>query len=102
MDFFVMNFSELFSEKHGKQLFDEISNQILLENGNTNNNYIELVFKYAFFDFFGLDISTIKNLIEDTMLIQDINIEEIQSVHKCSIKQIQSYLQSAMNETHFK
>ena len=99
MDFFVMKFSELFCEKHGEQLFNNICNKIVLENNNNSKEYIELVFKFAFFDFFGLDILTIKNLIKDTMLIQDVNIEEIKSVHKYSIQEIQKYLQSAMNET---
>lgn len=98
MDFFNMNFSELFKEKHGIQLFNNIINQIVIENSNINNkNCIEIVFKVAFFDFFGLDENTIKSLIRDTMQNQTVNIKEVKSIHKHSIKQIQKYLKSATN-----
>lgn len=99
MDFFNMNFSELFKEKHGIQLFNDISNQIIIENSNINDrNCIEIVFKISFFDFFGLDEDTIKSLIRDTMQNQTVNIKEIKSIHNHSIKKIQKYLKSATNE----
>ena len=34
MDFFDMNFSTLFLEKHGKEMFDKIAKQIIQENSN--------------------------------------------------------------------
>lgn len=95
MDFLEMNFSKLFINKHGKQLFDNISQQIRKENRyeKGNNNYIEIVFKIAFLDFFGLDEFTIKEIIEDTMQVKKINIKEMKSIHKFSIKEIKNYLQ---------
>lgn len=100
MDFFNMNFSTLFSEKHGKQEFDNISEQILREKPLTNNNnYTEVVFKVAFLDFFGLDDSTIEKMIKDIMKFPNVNIAEIKSVHKASISEIQKYLKSAMEDT---
>lgn len=98
MDFFNMNFSELFAEKHGKQLFNDISNKILLENSNKNNpECIELVFKVAFFDYWGIDDTTTKRIIKDTMSIRDINVKAIKEVYKNSIKEIQQHLESTTN-----
>lgn len=98
MDFFNMNFSELFAEKHGKQLFNDISNKILIENSNKNNpECIELVFKVAFFDFWGMDDTTAKRIIEDIMSVKDINVTEIKEIYKNSIKEIQKCLESATN-----
>ena len=55
MDFFDMNFSTLFLDKHGKEIFEKISKQITQEKIDIcDNNYIEIVFKIAFLDFFGL------------------------------------------------
>lgn len=95
-----MNFSTLFSEKHGKQEFENISEQILTENPLTdNNNYIEIVFKVAFLDFFGLDDSTIEKMIKEIMKCQQVSIALIKERHKKTINEIQSYLQSAINDT---
>lgn len=100
MDFFNMNFSMLFLEKHGKQEFDNISKQILQEKTVINdNNYIEIVFKVAFLDFFGLDNNTIEKMIKDIMKCQQVNVNLIKERHKESINEIQSYLQSAMSDT---
>ncbi len=98
MDFFNMNFSELFKKKHGKNLFNDICKQIILENlDSSNEHYIELVFKVAFFDFFGLNEFVIKNLIRDTMFIQNFNFKEIKIIHKNSIKRIQKHLKSSLS-----
>lgn len=98
-----MNFSKLFKEKHGINVFNNINNKILLENSNMDNkNYIELVFKVAFFDFWGLDASIIQNIINDTMLLQNINIKNFKFIHQNSIKNIQKYLQSTIDTENFK
>lgn len=55
MDFFDMKFSTLFLEKHGKEEFENISKQIIQEKQlitDNSDNYIEVVFKIAFLDFF--------------------------------------------------
>ncbi len=99
MDFFDMSFSNLFSNKHGDQIFNAISNRILQEISKKDDaEYVEIVFKVAFLSFFGLDDNSIKKLIEDTMSKQNVNVKEIKITHKNSIKEIQKYLQSAMNE----
>lgn len=54
-DFLKMDLSKLFLEKHGDKIFNEISNQIIIENSNKDSqDSIEIVFKVAFFDFIGL------------------------------------------------
>ncbi len=100
MDFFDMKFSTLFLDKHGKNIFENICKQILQEKQiDFNTNYIEIIFKIAYLEFFGLNNCQIKNMIEDFMKCQEINIEEIKSIHKKSICEIQKYLQSAIDET---
>ena len=64
MDFFDMNFSTLFLEKHGQLVFDEICNEIKKENSSTD---IELVFKISLLDFWGLKCSEIDKMIKDIM-----------------------------------
>lgn len=67
MNFFNMNFGTLFSEKHGKKKFNKIYKQIIKEKNNTDNNYIESLFKVAYLDFFGLDNDSINKMIKDIM-----------------------------------
>lgn len=68
MDFFDMNFSSLFLEKHGKEKFDKIVKQIIQENSNEHdNNYVEILFKVAYLEFFGLDSFAIDKMIKDIM-----------------------------------
>ncbi len=68
MDFFDMNFSTLFLEKHGKEKFDKIVKQIIQENSNEHdNNYVEILFKVAYLEFFGLDGFAIDKMIKDIM-----------------------------------
>ena len=98
MDFFDMNLSNLFSDKHGNQTFYAISNKIIQEKSKKDDaEYVEIVFKVAFLDFFGLTDDAIKKLIEDTMLKPNVNVKGIKQIHKDSIKEIQKYLQDAMN-----
>lgn len=98
MDFFDMNFSTLFLDKHGKEIFRKITKQITQEKPDIcDKNYIEVVFKIAFLDFFGLDNDVIKRMIEDIMNCHQVNVGKIKTVHKKSINEIQKYLQSAMD-----
>lgn len=67
MNFFNMNFSMLFLEKHGKKKFNRIHKQITKEKNNINDNYIEVLFKVSYLDFFGLDNISINKMIKDIM-----------------------------------
>ena len=49
MDFFVMNFSELFCEKHGEQLFNNICNKIVLENNNNSKEHFSISVSFFLF-----------------------------------------------------
>ncbi len=99
MDFFDMNFSELFLEQHGKLVYDKIEKQIIQEKSTRyNDDYIEIIFKVAFLGFFGLNLNETKKMIEDIMPGQQVNIEEISSIHKESITKIQEYLRKAIEE----
>ena len=64
MDFLNMNFSTLFLEKHGQQIFDSICKEIVKENSSDD---VELVFKISLFDFWGLKCSEIDKMIKDIM-----------------------------------
>lgn len=100
MDFFDMKFSTLFLEKHGKEKFNDISKRIMQEKqfvADNSNDYIEIIFKIAFLDFFGLDDNVIKSMIEDMMKCDHVNVNQIKTIHKESIDEIQRHLQSAMN-----
>lgn len=98
MNFFEMNFSTLFADKHGKEIFDEICMLIAKEKVSTSdNNYIEIIFKIAFLSFFGIDDEQIKKMIGDTMKCTEINITKVKYIHKVSISEIQKYLQIATN-----
>ncbi len=97
-DFFKMEFSKLFLEKQGENIFNEIINQITKENSNKDRkDSIEVVFKVAFFDFIGLSENITENIMKNNMLIEDINIKEIKLVHKNSIKLIRRYLQDTID-----
>ena len=65
--------------------------------GDNSDDYIEVVFKIAFLDFFGLDNDVIKRMIENIMNYHQVNVEQMKKIHKNSISKIQKYLQSAMD-----
>lgn len=93
MDFFDMDFSKLFLEKHGKEKFNETVKQINTERKEIRGNrYIELIFKIAFLDFFGMTDNEIQALITDTMKYQDMDIRKIKEIHQKSITKIQKNL----------
>lgn len=94
MDFLDMNFNELFMKKHGKEVFNQIKNQIIQECfKQVSNEYIEMVFKIAYLNFWGISNMIIKQIIKDVLPNQQINVQEIQNIHKISINNIQKYLQ---------
>lgn len=94
MDFLDMNFNELFMKKHGKKVFNQIKNQIMQECfKQVSNEYIEMIFKIAYLNFWGISNMIIKQIIKDVLPNQQINVQEIQNIHKISIDNIQKYLQ---------
>lgn len=97
MDFFKMNFSTLFIEKHGKNVFYQIRKQIVQESHKKINiEFIEIIFKIAYFSFWGLNSSMIEQLLEDLFPNQKVPVEKLQSLHQKSICTIQSYLQASI------
>lgn len=95
MEFFEMDFSELFLNKHGEKIFYDIIRQIKAENPEKyNKKHISLVFKIAFLDFFGFNASQIKKLIDNMYECNEINVNQLIFVHNNSINSIKKYLQS--------
>lgn len=99
MDFFNMDFSKLFLDKHGKEAFDNISNKIKAEKASEcSSDYISIVFKTAFLSFFGFEENQIKNMLDDIYKNNQINVKEILNIHSKSINLIKEYLKSNMIE----
>lgn len=68
MDFLNMNFSTLFLNKHGQSIFESIRDKIVKEKSSScNDEYIEIIFKIAFFEFWGLKNSEIDKMLKDIM-----------------------------------
>ena len=91
MESLGLDFSKLFFKKHGKQVFQDICNQIRGEyNGNCDTSYIDTVFTVAFISYFGVtDISKIRLL---GGISKDVDIKNIQNIHKTSINRIQQFI----------
>ena len=103
MDFLDMEFSNIFFEKHGEEIYNKIIEKIKREDSNEiDNTNIEIIFKVAFFSFFGLKNMEIKYLIEDFMQVQNVNIKGIKNKHKNSIKEINKCLKEVMGENENK
>lgn len=92
-----INFSELFYKKHGEKVFQDITNQIKSEyNDKCDANYIDNVFMIAFVTYLGVnDISKIRLL---GSISKDINIKNIQNIHRKSISLIQNYIENTNNK----
>lgn len=97
MESLGINFKELFVKKHGKQVFKDIVKQIKVEyNGNCDISYIDTIFTVAFISYFGVtDISKIRLL---GGISKDIDIKDIQKVHKKSISVIQNSIENSNKE----
>lgn len=101
MDFLKMDFSKLFLEKHGKSVYDEICIKIKSEAPTKyNEEYLEIIFKIAFFAYLGMDDTQIKKFLKHINNIDNVNITNIKNVHKKSIKEIQKYVKIATNHNH--
>ena len=97
MESLGLDFSKLFFKKHGKQVFQDICNQIRGEyNGDCDTNYIDTVFTVAFISYFGVtDISKIYLLAGNS---KDTDIKNIHVIHKKSISIIQNYIENTNKE----
>ena len=97
MESLGINFKELFLKKHGEQVFKDIVKQIKVEyNGDCDISYIDTVFTVAFISYFGVtDISKIYLL---GGISKDIDIKNIQVIHKKSISIIQNYIENTNKE----
>ena len=90
-----MDFSELFMNKHGEIIFNNICNMIKIETSNQiNNNYIPIVFKLAFLEFFELSNESIIKIMDKYYPNSNININELFSKHRNSINAIKKYLKT--------
>lgn len=99
MDFFEMDFSKLFLEKHGNKIFDDIVSVIKKEKvDKCDLEYISIVFKIAFLDFFKLKNSDIQTLTNELYSKDLINVDEILTIHNESINLIKDYLKDTMNQ----
>lgn len=99
MDFFDMNFSKIFLEKHGEVVYNKIIDEIIKEEANKiDNTSIEIIFKVAFLSFLGIEESQIKNMLDDIYKNNKINVEEILIIHSKSINLIKKYLKLNMEE----
>lgn len=93
MNSFDVDIISLFIDKHGKDLYDNIINQIEKEKDTTlDNEYIDLIFNIAFFDFIGVKRKVINKMYQN----KDIN--RILKVHKSSINMIEKKLDSGLND----
>lgn len=93
MDFFSINFGELFLNKHGKNVFEDFSKQISTEKGtDCTDEYINIVFRLAFLSFFGFDNEQIQKLLNDRNI--SVNVEEIMAVQSKSINLIKEFLEN--------
>ena len=92
-----INFKELFLKKHGEQVFKDIVKQIKVEyNGDCDISYIDTVFTVAFISYFGVtDINKIRLL---GGISKEIDIKNIQVIHKKSISIIQNYIENTNKE----
>lgn len=92
-----LEFSKIFREKHGKAVFQNITNQIMSEcNSNCNEEYIKVIFSVAFLTYFGIEDN--KRISLMIGVSNDIDIANIRKVHKQSISKIQKYIQTTNNE----
>lgn len=86
-----IDFSEIFLRKHGKKTFQDIIAQIKIENkSNCDKKYIDIVFAVAFLTY--LEVDNINQIYILGNIPQNINIDNIQKIHKKSISKIQEYI----------
>lgn len=99
MESLDINFRERFFKKHGEKVFKDIVKQIKGEyNGNCDINYIDTIFTVAFISYFGVTNTSKIRLLGG--ISKNIDIKNIQKIHKKSISKIQDYIENTNNKTH--
>lgn len=97
---FIQNFVNLFLEKHGKVIYEQICTKIKNEApSNYNNEYLKNVFLVALISYWGMNDTQITKFLRDNANIDKINVTEIKNTHKEPIKEIQKYIEIANNES---
>lgn len=97
-DFLKLDFREMFLNKHGKDIYNEIENIIINESKiDYDKEYISIIFKIALLAFWGLDTDGIQKLINDYYPLQKIDIVELMKKHKISISEISKYLKFTLD-----
>ena len=97
MESLGINFKELFLKKHGEQVFKDIVKQIKVEyNGDCDISYIDIVFTVAFISYFGVTDTNKIHLLGG--ISKEIDIKNIQVIHKKSISIIQNYIENTNKE----
>ena len=98
MNFLDIKFSELFLNKHGEKIFNGISLQIKNENPQKySKDYVEIIFKIAFFNYIGILPKEINRLMKDLYNKDLIDADKILVTHQKSIDTIKEYFQSAVD-----
>lgn len=99
MDFFSMDFSELFLNKYGIEVFENFSNKIKEEKGyECSDDYIKSVFKVAFLAFFGFDEDQSQKLLDDIVKNNNINVKVIMTNQRKSVNSIKEFLEYNKNK----
>lgn len=97
MESLDINFRERFYKKHGEKIFKDIVKQIKREyNGNCDINYIDIIFTVAFISYFGVTDTNKIHLLGG--ISKEIDIKNIQVIHKKSISIIQNYIENTNKE----
>lgn len=99
MEFFDLDVSTLFLNKFGEKIFNDILDNIRMENPLFYNSfYIEVIFKLAFYDFIGLNNEQIKDFIIYEKEPLNLDIDNYKKIHKKSIPKIKKYLENNIQE----
>ncbi len=97
---FIQNFVNIFLEKHGKTIYEQICTKIKNKaQSNYNDEYLKNVFLVALLAYWGMNDTQIANFLRDNVNIDSINVTEIKNIHKDAINEIQRYIEIANNES---
>lgn len=102
MSVFNKSFFELFINKHGKEIYENIKNNIIKEaEKNVSNGYISMIFNIAYAKYIGIHESRIEDFIKDILGQEEIAESDIKGIltkHEHTIKTITEYIASTEKE----